>query len=365
MPHAAESPANEPPEAAGARRYNEQMASTSSRRTTMPRELDPRHLARRGVWVVVGLVVLGLVALLAPGLGQVRGLISDASPGWLAVGVALEALSSASYVAMFRPAFCTRLSWRSSAEIGLTELGVGSIVPASGAGGVALGAWFLTRAGMATHVVAQRSIAFLLIKSSVNFVAVVVIGVAMALGVGPDRSPLLTVLPASLAAITLVGVPVAARRLARAGARRSDGRLRTVAISIHEGVGEAGRLLRTGDPLLLGGAVGYWVFDNLVLLAAFHAFGQSPPLIIVLMAYLVGQLGGALPIPGGLGGIDGGLIGALVLYGVAAAPATAAVLLYRVVLFWVPLIMAVPAFASLRRGMDHPRRSDLCTAAAG
>jgi uncharacterized protein (TIRG00374 family) len=97
-----------------------------------------------------------------------------------------------------------------------------------------------------------------------------------------------------------------------------------------------------------------------VLLAAFAAFGASPPLIIVLIPYLIGQLGGALPLPGGLGGIDGGLIGALVLYGVAAAPAAAAVSLYRVILFWVPLIMGVPAFVSLRRGLNDRRRPDLC-----
>jgi uncharacterized protein (TIRG00374 family) len=136
--------------------------------------------------------------------------------------------------------------------------------------------------------------------------------------------------------------------------------LRKAGVAIADGTAEAGRLLRAGDPLLLGGALGYWVFDNLVLLAAFAAFGASPPLIIVLMAYLIGQLGGALPLPGGLGGIDGGLIGTLVVYGVSAAPATAAVLLYRVILFWVPLVMGVPAFASLRRGLNDRRRPDLC-----
>jgi uncharacterized protein (TIRG00374 family) len=82
--------------------------------------------------------------------------------------------------------------------------------------------------------------------------------------------------------------------------------------------------------------------------------------MIVLMGYLIGQLGGALPIPGGLGGIDGGLIGTLIVYGIAAAPATAAVLLYRVVLFWVPLVMGAPAFFSLRRGLNDARRPDLC-----
>jgi uncharacterized protein (TIRG00374 family) len=136
--------------------------------------------------------------------------------------------------------------------------------------------------------------------------------------------------------------------------------LHKAGVAIAEGTSEAGRLLLTGDPLLIGGAIGYWLFDNLVLLTAFAAFGASPPLIIVLIGYLIGQLGGALPLPGGLGGIDGGLIGTLILYGVAAAPATAAVLLYRVILFWVPLFMGVPALVSLRRGLGDRRRPDLC-----
>ena len=126
------------------------------------------------------------------------------------------------------------------------------------------------------------------------------------------------------------------------------------------GVEESGRLLRQRHPLLIGGAIGYWVFDNLVLLATFHALGASPPLIIVLMGYLIGQLGGALPIPGGLGGIDGGLIGTLIVYGLDPATVAAAVLLYRIVLFWVPLVMGIPAFISLKRGLDDERRPDLC-----
>jgi uncharacterized protein (TIRG00374 family) len=275
------------------------------------------------------------------------------------VGLLLEVLSSASYVAMFRPVFCHRMRWRSSVEIGLSELAVGSIVPASGAGGVALGAWILSRSGMPAAIVARRSVAFLLIKSSVNFVAVAVLGIVMFAGVGPHLSWALTILPAVLAVALLIAVPSLARWSKRSTARRS-GRLQKIGAALADGTSEAGRLLRTRDPVLLGGAVGYWLFDNLVLLAAFKAFGASPPLVIVLQAYLIGQLGGALPIPGGLGGIDGGLIGTLVVFGVAAAPAAAAVLLYRVVLFWIPLAMGVPAFVSLRRGLKDERRPDLC-----
>jgi len=71
----------------------------------------------------------------------------------------------------------------------------------------------------------------------------------------------------------------------------------------------------------------------------------------VLMGYLIGQLGGLLPLPGGVGGIDGGLIGVLVLYGAPVAPTVAAVLAYRLILFWVPLIVGAPAFYTLWRRM--------------
>jgi uncharacterized protein (TIRG00374 family) len=125
-------------------------------------------------------------------------------------------------------------------------------------------------------------------------------------------------------------------------------------------VRDAGRALRRGDPLIIGGSLGYWIFDNAVLWATFHAFGDSPEISIVLMGYLIGQLGGLLPIPGGIGGIDGGLIGTMIVYGIPAAPTAAAVFAYRVILFWLPLLLGGAAFAALRRGLDDPERADLC-----
>ena len=78
------------------------------------------------------------------------------------------------------------------------------------------------------------------------------------------------------------------------------------------------------------------------------------------MGYLIGQLGGLLPIPGGLGGVEGGLVGTLVVYGVPLRDAVAAVLAYRVIQFWIPLLLSLPAFVSLQRGLNRPERPDLC-----
>ena len=333
---------------------------------SLPAELSTRRLVRRGLTVVALLVVIGLIAALAPGLGEVRERFADARPGWLVVAVGLEFLSGVSYVAMFRPIFCPSMSWRTSWEIAWSELAVGSLVPASGAGGLALGAWILHQGGMPADRIARRSVAFFLIKSSVNFVAVAVVGTVMALGLaGPHRTLLLTALPAALSVATIAAVLAVPRIGAGRGPQRGDSRprrwLATARGAVVDGAGEAVVTLRTGNLLVIGGAIGYWAFDNAVLWATYRAFGTTIPLTIVLMGYLIGQLGGLLPIPGGIGGIDGGLIGTLVVYGAPAAATTAAVLAYRVVLFWVPLLVGGVAFASLRRGLNHPDRPDLCT----
>jgi uncharacterized membrane protein YbhN (UPF0104 family) len=335
----------------------------------MPGEFQPRRLARRAIPVLVLLTALGLVVVLAPGLGEVRDLLSGADPAWLALAVAFEALSGVSYVLMFRPVFCRNMPWRTSWEISWSSLAVGSIVPASGAGGLALGAWILHEGGMPAERIARRSVAFFLIKSSVNFVAVAVLGTVMALGLfGPELSLWLTAFPAALAAL-LIGIVVVVPRLGPGPPPPPDAvKFRRVLFSTRgalvDGTREAIRLVRDRDPLILIGAVGYWAWDNAVLWATFQAFDASPDLSVLLMGYLIGQLGGLLPLPGGVGGIDGGLIGALIVFGTPAATTAAAVLAYRVILFWLPLIVGGIAFASLRRGLNRADRPELCVVPA-
>jgi len=334
----------------------------------MPREFDSRRLLRRALQVIAILAVGGLVVLLAPGLGEVRDKLSGADPAWIALAVALELMSGISYVLMFRPVFCSHMPWRTSWEIGWSELAMGSIVPASGAGGLALGAWILHEGGMPAERIARRSVAFFLIKSSVNFAAVAVIGTLMALGVGPHHSLLLTALPAA-AALLVIGLVLLVPRIGPGADPPPDASRVTRAIgagrtALTTGTTEAVQILRSRNWQVLFGSFGYWAFDNAVLWATFKSFGYSPAITVILMAYLIGQLGGLLPIPGGIGGIDGGLFGTLVVFGVPTATAAAAVLAYRVILFWLPLIVGAVAFASLRRGLNDPDRPDLCAVPA-
>jgi uncharacterized membrane protein YbhN (UPF0104 family) len=333
--------------------------------TGMPADAQPRRLLRRTIQTLVLLGVLIGIVLLAPGLGEVRHRLGNASPGWLVIAVALEFLSCSSYVLGFRPVFCRHMSIRSAWEISWAELAMGSIVPASGAAGVALGAWILRRGGMSTDHIARRSVAFLLIKSSVNFVAVVGIGVVWATGIITPHQPLWrTLLPAVLAAAVIALVVVIGRMGEPPPAPPHLERAKRFWIEARRallgGVRETGVLLREHDVGLIVGSIGYWLFDNAVLWATFKAVGASPPISVILMGYLIGQLGGALPIPGGVGGIDLGLVGTLIVYGAPSDPTVAAVLAYRVILFWLPLIIGAFAFWSLRKGLNQPDRPDLC-----
>ena len=268
----------------------------------MPDEFEPTKLARRTLTIVAVLAVVGLILLLAPGLGEVRHLLTEAQPEWVALAVAFEALSCVSYVLLFRPIFCHMMPWRTSWEIGLSELAAGSIVPASGAGGLALGAWILRQGGMPAERIARRSVAFFILKSSVNFVAVAVLGTVMALGlVGPDLSPWLTAVPAVGALLVIAAVLLVPRLGVGAPAPADAGRTRKAMWHARKalvgGTAEAVQIVRSRNLLVIVGSVGYWAWDNAVLWAAFHAFGYSPPITVILMGYLIGQLGGLLPLP--------------------------------------------------------------------
>ena len=254
----------------------------------LPDEFKAAKLAKRTLQIIALLAVGGLVLLFAPGLGEVRALLTDAQPGWVVLAVAFEAMSCVSYVLMFRPIFCQNMPWRTSWEIGLSELAAGSIVPASGAGGLALGAWILHEGGMPAERIASRSVAFFLIKSSVNFIAVAVLGTVMALGlVGPDLSPWLTAVPAAGAVLVIAAVLLIPRLGVGDPVPGDAGRMRRALRAIRKalvgGTADAVQIVRSRNGLVIAGALGYWAWDNAVLWATFHAFGFSPPITVILL----------------------------------------------------------------------------------
>jgi uncharacterized protein (TIRG00374 family) len=325
---------------------------------SVPPELNQRRLRSR-LLIALGLfaAVIAVITLL-PGLTSLRTRFAHAEPGWLALGVVLKLLSGLSYVLIFRAVFCSRMKWRHSLQIGLSELGANALFPTGGAGGLALGAWALRRGGMPASRIARRTVAFFLLTSIANVLGVAILGIGLALGVFPNHLSLaLTVLPAAAAVLAIVGTLALGRLAGRLHSRyqpERDGSKRVAALgAIADGVNEALVLLREHDRQLIAGAIGYLAFDVMIVWATFHAFGSSPDLVIIWIAYLIGELGGLLPVPGGIGGVDLGLVGTFVLYGVGVTAATAAVLAYRTIALWVPALVGTAAFVGLRRTLRN------------
>jgi uncharacterized membrane protein YbhN (UPF0104 family) len=120
------------------------------------------------------------------------------------------------------------------------------------------------------------------------------------------------------------------------------------------GVRDAAAHLRSKDPGLLG-AVLFWAFQIGVLWAAFHAFGDPPPTAVLVQGFFLGMLGNLLPLPGGVGGVEGGMIGAFAAFGVDTGLAVVAVLVFRALTFWLPMVPGVIAYFQLRRTVERWR----------
>jgi uncharacterized membrane protein YbhN (UPF0104 family) len=332
----------------------------------LPDEFSPSTL-RRSLLILgaIVLVVVGLIVLV-PGLASLRDRFSGARPGWLALAAVLQLGSCAGYVLVFRGVFCQRMSWRTSTEIGLSELAANSVLSVGGAGGLALGAWILRRGGLPARFIARRTVAFFLLTSLANVGFLALGGVGLATGVlGGSPGILLGLVPA-VTALAAVALALAARRVASALALRSmRARLVAAGEAVGEGVDEALTVLRARNPAVALGAAAYLLFDVAMLGVCFRAFGNDVPAVgVLLVAYLVGQLGGLIPIPGGIGGVDGGLIGTLVLYGVGAADAAVAVIAYRGLLLVIPAALGLPALAVLRRRLRNEAH-DIAACAPG
>src|SRR3954469_359677 len=332
----------------------------------LPEELSPSRL-RRSLLILAG-IVLVVVALivLVPGLASLRDRFAGARPGWLVFAALLQLGSCMGYVLAFRGVFCRHMSWRTSTEIGLSELAANSVLSVGGAGGLALGAWILRRGGLPAQFIARRTVAFFLLTSLANVGFLALGGVGLASGLLAGAHSILLGLVPALAAVAAVALALAARPVAGAVARRSK-RVRLVGAveAVGEGVEEALTVIRSRNPAVAMGAASYLLLDVAMLGVCFRAFGNDvPPVGVLLVAYLVGQLGGLIPVPGGLGGVDGGLIGTLVLYGVNAPDAAVAVIAYRGLLLAIPAILGLPALALLRRRL-RAEEHDIAACAPG
>jgi uncharacterized membrane protein YbhN (UPF0104 family) len=304
-----------------------------------------RRSYRGALWAAAGVTLVAAVFLALPTLAGVPARLVDGCGGWIAAAGVLELLSAVGFVVLFKLVFAAPISWRRSVPAALRALGATTILPGGGFIGPTMGAWSTSEDKPSLSRLTRATTTFVILTNAPGAVVLAAVGTLLWLGFpdGPHQSTL-TILPALLAVGLLMATWLAgrsSRRQPRSWRRRLGTHALAKPVSaMGDGIRDTRALVTAHDWKLIG-AVAYYAFDNAVLWAAFHAFGNPPAIGVIVMGYLIGSLAGALPLPGGLGAVDGGLIGALVLYGSPAAPAAAAVLLYRGLSLALPVALGV------------------------
>jgi uncharacterized membrane protein YbhN (UPF0104 family) len=331
----------------------------------MPAEdsLSLGGVSARKALLLVGTAVLLVVSvvLLAPAFADLPAAwerIRNGDMRWLTLALAFELLSFLGHIVLFSAvakdggAAGSRIGLWVSTQINLAGHAATRLFASAGAGGIALTAWSMRRAGMERTDVAARMVTFLVLLYGVYRGALVVGGLGLYSGLLPGGGSFaITVVPAIFGAAVIAAV--ASAQWVKPG----EGRVRAVMAPVGRGVRDARRLLRTGNAGLIG-ALMWWGFDIAVLWACFEAFGEAPAFAIITVAYFVGMLANTLPLPGGVGGVDGGMVGALIAFGVEPELALIAVLGYRGFAFWLPIVPGAVAYLGLRRTVSRWERED-------
>jgi uncharacterized protein (TIRG00374 family) len=326
----------------------------------------PRRLIQTAVLVLVLLVGIYFLFPKLVGLGNALGKLDDADPLWIGVAIAFNLLAFVAYIALFKAVVggdALRLTWLETYEINMAGLAATLLFSAAGAGGIVLTFWALRKAGMRRHEVARRMVAFLTLHYIFYPVALILFGILLRTGaLNGESSVELTIIPAGVAGLLLIGglllalIPAdlgprvarfvhgekgqaLARRVAKVPATFAEGFRFALSLFAHPSQGG----------LAVLGAAGFWAANIGILWASFHAFGVHVPLAVVVQGFFLGMVANLFPFaPAGVGAVDAGMIGAFVLFGVPEDTVFPAVLIYRLIAFWMPIPVGVVAFFQLR-----------------
>jgi uncharacterized membrane protein YbhN (UPF0104 family) len=327
----------------------------------------PRRVAQT---VLVVLVVLIGIYFLFPklaGLGDSLSKLGEAEAIWIFVAIGFNVVAIATYIALFKAVVggdVLRLTWGETYEINMAGVAATLLFSAAGAGGIALTYWALRKAGMRRREVGRRMVAFLALHYAFYPLALIVFGVLLRTGVLPgNHSVELTVIPAAVAGVLLIGgalVALIPSDLSRRVTRFARGER---AQSIAAGIAKVPAIVGEGLRFTLGlfanpsrgglaviGAAGFWAANIGILWASFQAFGVEVPIAVVVQGFFLGMVANLFPLaPAGVGAVDAGMIGAFVLFGIPEETVFPAILIYRLVAFWLPIPPGIVAFFQLRK----------------
>ncbi len=327
----------------------------------------PRRIVQTLLVVIAILIGVYFLFPRLVGLGDALSKLGDAELAWIAVAIGFNVVAIATYVALFKAVVggdVLRLTWGETYEINMAGVAATLLFSAAGAGGIALTYWALRKAGMSRRDVGRRMVAFLALHYVFYPFALIVFGVLLRTGVLPGKHSVeLTVVPAAVAGVLLVlGLLLALipSDLGRRAAAHARGER---AQAIAQNIAKVPAIAAEGFRFAIGlfahpsrgglaviGAAGFWAANIGILWASFQAFGVEVPIAVVVQGFFLGMVANLFPLaPAGVGAVDAGMIGAFVLFGIPEETVFPAILIYRLVAFWLPIPPGIVAFFQLRK----------------
>jgi uncharacterized membrane protein YbhN (UPF0104 family) len=291
---------------------------------------------------VVAAASIGVLVWVAPP-AQVIATLGDMNPWWLLAAVGLELGSCLSYLVVFRR-FFPEPPGPVSRQVAWMAMGAGAVLPGGNFSSAAATGVLLRRHGIGARRLIERCGALLCFLILFGFFINGVAGAALLVGIGRGPHDLEHTGIPILVSLFVIGVATAAMLLSRRYVARSPKFLGSLAGSLE---GAWGSVVRPHWRML--GGVGFLWLDMAALWAACNATGHHVGVLALAVAYFIGYLATMIPIPAGLGVLDSGLAGALVLYGFSPTASVSAVLVYHAISVWVPGLGGVIAWLPMRR----------------
>jgi uncharacterized membrane protein YbhN (UPF0104 family) len=307
-----------------------------------PAQLD-RFSPRTLVSVIAGTAAAYLL-LSQLGNVDVLALISHADWRWFVVGLLASAVSYLAAALMLIGFVPERLRLWRTVLVQVAASFVKLVAPAA-VGGIAVNTRYLQKAGVPAGQAAASVGASQLTGMGCHVLLILLFGYVTGSSTGPSLPPSRIIIIALLTAAVLTIVLFSIGPLRRLITSRTRSLFAGVVPRLLD-VLQSPKKITTG----LGGTLLLTAAFVLCLDASIRAFGGSMDLTTVAVVFLTGNaLGSAVPTPGGLGAVEGALSLGLTLAGLPAGTATSAVLLFRLLTFWLPVLPGWAAFTHLQR----------------
>ncbi|MFH9223503.1 flippase-like domain-containing protein [Streptomyces lydicus] len=302
--------------------------------------LSPRILIS---WIAGAFAVYLLLSQLTNfNLGDV---ISEAQWVWVLVAMVFSVVTYIA-AAMSLLGFVTEKVSFAKAVVAQVAGDFVKLVAPAAIGGVALNTRFLQRAGVRPGLAVASVGASQLFGLGSHIVLLLAFGYLTGTEHAPQISPSRTVIAGLLTVAVLVLVVTAVPVLRKFVSTRVRSLFAGVIPRMLD-ILQRPRKLVTG----IGGMLLLTAANVMCLDASIRAFGGDQlSYASIAVAFLAGNaIGSAAPTPGGVGAVEGALIGALTFAGLPGDTAFPAVLLFRLMVFWLPVLPGWLAFTYLTR----------------